>query len=35
MQNPIIVQSMMLEKRPMKGGKVTLHQDSTYLVVEP
>lgn len=32
---PIVVQSMMLEKLPRKGGKVTMHQDSTYLLNEP
>lgn len=32
---PIVVQSMALEKLARKGGKVTLHQDSTFLYNEP
>lgn len=35
MADPLIVQSMLLEKLPRKGGKVTMHQDSTYLLNEP
>ena len=29
---PLVVQSMILEKLPKKGGKVVMHQDSTYLL---
>lgn len=32
---PLIIQSMILEKLPIKGGTVTMHQDSTYLLSEP
>ncbi len=34
-EKSIVVQSMMLQKLPRKGGKVTMHQDSTYLLNEP
>jgi hypothetical protein len=26
---------MTIEKLPKKGGKITMHQDSTYLIAEP
>lgn len=34
-ESPLVVQSMILEKLPMKGSTITLHQDSTFLFTDP
>lgn len=33
--NPVVVQSMAILKPPKVGGKVSIHQDSTFLYDDP
>ena len=34
-KDPVVVQSMAILKPPKIGGKVSIHQDSTYLNGDP